>query len=75
MSNKIHYPLHFFQIHKKVYQREWLNLDRSVRGEILEDSEGLAAERFFGYVHTLAVKWFEDPNHSYNSRYRFQYNP
>lgn len=74
-DNKIHWPLHFWQIHKKVYNREWILLDRSVRYEIMADCEGPAAERFFAYVNTLAIKWFEDPDHNYNSRYRFQYSP
>jgi hypothetical protein len=71
--SKSTYPLHFWQIHKKVYQREWLLLDWWVRDRILSDIEGPDAKGFFKYVESLAVAFFEDENHNYNSRFRFQY--
>lgn len=67
--------MHFWFIHKKLYKREWQNLDYRVRREILADLEGETAIGFFKYLHAATVKVFEDPEHSYNSRYRFQYNP
>jgi len=71
--SKATYPIHFWQIHKKVWQREWLNLDKVTRKEILNDSEHSVAKQFFAHVQKLAVEFYEDGNHNYNSRYRFQY--
>lgn len=73
MADKATYPLHFWQIHKKVWQREWTLLEREDRREILDDQEGKMAKMFFAHVQKLAVEFFEDGNHNYNSRYRFQY--
>tara|TARA_R110000868_G_scaffold355318_1_gene616763 strand:+ start:1185 stop:1415 length:231 start_codon:yes stop_codon:yes gene_type:complete len=66
-------PLHYWQIHKKVYNREFINLDYVSRREILADTGGDAAMAFYSYVKRQAVKFFEDETHNYNSRHRFQY--
>lgn len=75
MASKVHYPSHFWQIHKKVWQREWMSLERATRKEILNDTQCETAKEFFAFVHKLAVEFFEDGNHNYNSRHRFQYSP
>lgn len=72
---KKYYPLHFWQIHKKVWQREWLILEDWQREQIFDDAQGDGAKRFFAHVNRLAVEFFEDEKHNYNSRYRFQYAP
>lgn len=66
---------HFWTIHKKVYNREWLYLDRGYRQEILADTGGRAANGFFAHVMRLAKSFYEDENHNFNSRHRFQYDP
>ena len=69
------FPQHFWQIHKKVYNREWQHLDRGYRQDILNDLEGKAAQGFFAHVQRLAISFFNDENHNYNARHRFQYCP
>jgi hypothetical protein len=73
MKNKVHYPLHFWQIHKKIYNREFLELEGGTRWQVLNNQDGEYAEAFFAYVFRQTVKFFEDENYGYNSRYRFQY--
>ena len=65
--------LHFHQIHKKVYNREWLTLDYYFRKEVLSDREGASARMFYAHVKKLAIEFYNDEAHNYNARYRFQY--
>ena len=67
--------IHFWTIHKKVYKREWQNLDRGYRSDIHNDLEGKAASGFFAHVMRLAVSFYNDESHNYNARHRFQYSP
>jgi len=69
------YPLHFWQIHKKIYNREFAELEHGTRSAILIDRESEQAEAFFAFVHRQTVKYFEDADFSYNSNWRFKYNP
>lgn len=66
-------PLHFFQIHKKIYWREWLTLDKTFRAEVVADREGSSAKMFYAHVQKLAEATFNDETSNLNSRYRFQY--
>ena len=65
--------LHFWQIHKKVYQREWLNLDYYFRKDVIANREGSEAQQFYAHVKRLAIEFYNDETHNYNARYRFQY--
>jgi len=67
-------PTHFWQIHKKIYNREFLDLTGGTRWEVLHNQEGEQAEAFFAYVYRQAVKMFESEDYALNSRYRFQYD-
>lgn len=75
MTSEVYYPTHFWQIHKRIYQKEWNTLDREVRRQILNDREGEMAKEFYANVHKLSVEFFEDGSQAYNSRHRFQYSP
>jgi hypothetical protein len=66
-------PQHFWAIHKKVYNREWLFLDKSTRRIILADRESEMAAWFYKIVMDNALRFFLDEEHNYNSRHRFQY--
>jgi hypothetical protein len=67
-------PTHFWKIHKKVYNREFLDLTGGTRWEVHHNQEGEQAEAFFAYVYRQAEKLFEDEDYAPNSRYRFQYD-
>ena len=66
-------PLHFWQIHKKIYNREWLMLDYWTRKKILADTGSELASRFFKFVMELTSTEFDDEDSKLNSRFRFQY--
>lgn len=73
MNKSSQFPFHFWQIHKKVWQREWLTLDAGQRDQIFKDADSKVAKDFYSRVQDLAINFFEDEKHNYNSRYRFQY--
>ena len=67
---------HYWEIHKKVFNREWGYLDRRTRNRIAADvgHETHEYKSFTAWVKTEAERLFNDPDYYYNDRYRFQYS-
>lgn len=68
-------PLHYWQIHRKVWNREFDSLEKRFQARITDDQMSDEFEVFSAMVKAKTQAIFIDPEHILNDPYRWKVTP
>lgn len=68
-------PLHYWQIHRKVWNREFDSLEYRFQAKVTDDQLSDEYQAFSAMVMAKTEAIFNDPEHTLNDPYRWKVTP